>query len=88
MTSGGSEVTPAGAAVVALGGGHGLHASLSALRRVVDDLTAVVTVAPIMMITSSAAASGVSPGLIFNSHGRMRPRPPNNSHTPMKSMNQ
>ena len=31
--------------VVALGGGHGLHASLSALRRVVDDLTAVVTVA-------------------------------------------
>ena len=37
-------------AVVAMGGGHGLHASLSALRRlvddlVVDDLTAVVTVA-------------------------------------------
>jgi uncharacterized cofD-like protein len=32
-------------AVVALGGGHGLHASLSALRHVVDDLTAVVTVA-------------------------------------------
>ncbi len=31
--------------VVALGGGHGLHASLSALRHVVDDLTAVVTVA-------------------------------------------
>ena len=36
--------------VVALGGGHGLHASLRALRRlvdevVVDDLTAVVTVA-------------------------------------------
>ncbi|MDP3893781.1 uridine diphosphate-N-acetylglucosamine-binding protein YvcK [Nocardioides sp.] len=31
--------------VVALGGGHGLHASLSALRRVVGDLTAVVTVA-------------------------------------------
>ena len=36
--------------VVALGGGHGLHASLSALRLlvdelVVDDLTAVVTVA-------------------------------------------
>ena len=36
---------PAGSSVVALGGGHGLHASLSALRRVVDDLTAVVTVA-------------------------------------------
>jgi uncharacterized cofD-like protein len=31
--------------VVALGGGHGLHVSLSALRRVVGDLTAVVTVA-------------------------------------------
>ncbi|MEP7089851.1 MAG: uridine diphosphate-N-acetylglucosamine-binding protein YvcK [Nocardioidaceae bacterium] len=31
--------------VVALGGGHGLAASLSALRRVVQDLTAVVTVA-------------------------------------------
>ena len=31
--------------VVALGGGHGLHASLSALRHVVRDLTAVVTVA-------------------------------------------
>jgi uncharacterized cofD-like protein len=30
---------------VALGGGHGLHASLSALRRVVDDVTAIVTVA-------------------------------------------
>jgi uncharacterized cofD-like protein len=31
--------------VVALGGGHGLSATLSAMRRVVDDLTAVVTVA-------------------------------------------
>jgi uncharacterized cofD-like protein len=39
---------PAGLAdlrVVALGGGHGLAASLSALRRVVSDLTAIVTVA-------------------------------------------
>jgi uncharacterized cofD-like protein len=35
----------AAARVVALGGGHGLAASLSALRRVVQDLTAVVTVA-------------------------------------------
>jgi len=33
------------AKVVALGGGHGLSASLSALRHVVTDLTAVVTVA-------------------------------------------
>ena len=31
--------------VVALGGGHGLHASLSALRHVVHDPTAIVTVA-------------------------------------------
>jgi uncharacterized cofD-like protein len=34
-----------GPRVVALGGGHGLHASLSALRRITDDLTAIVTVA-------------------------------------------
>jgi uncharacterized cofD-like protein len=34
-----------GPAVVALGGGHGLAASLAALRRVTDRLTAVVTVA-------------------------------------------
>ncbi|RZS82821.1 putative cofD-like protein [Motilibacter rhizosphaerae] len=34
-----------GPAVVALGGGHGLAASLSALRRVTGSLTAVVTVA-------------------------------------------
>src|ERR671926_438550 len=31
--------------VVALGGGHGLYASLEALRLVTDQLTAVVTVA-------------------------------------------
>jgi uncharacterized cofD-like protein len=36
---------PARPRVVALGGGHGLHASLSALRRVTRDLTAIVTVA-------------------------------------------
>jgi uncharacterized cofD-like protein len=34
-----------GPAVVALGGGHGLAASLRALRRVTEELTAVVTVA-------------------------------------------
>ena len=34
-----------GRRVVALGGGHGLSASLSALRRVTTELTAVVTVA-------------------------------------------
>ena len=32
-------------AVVAFGGGHGLSASLTALRRVTDQLTAIVTVA-------------------------------------------
>lgn len=31
--------------MVALGGGHGLHATLTALRRLGDDITAVVTVA-------------------------------------------
>lgn len=36
---------PAGPRVVALGGGHGLAASLAALRRLTDRLTAVVTVA-------------------------------------------
>lgn len=38
-------VKPQGPKVVALGGGHGLYASLSALRRVTDRLTAIVTVA-------------------------------------------
>ncbi|MGW0230454.1 gluconeogenesis factor YvcK family protein [Actinopolymorpha singaporensis] len=42
----GTVQTPgAGPKVVALGGGHGLSASLSALRQVTDQLTAVVTVA-------------------------------------------
>lgn len=36
---------PGALRAVALGGGHGLHASLSALRRLTIDLTAVVTVA-------------------------------------------
>lgn len=40
-----SEQAPAVPAVVALGGGHGLAASLMALRRVTSDVTAVVTVA-------------------------------------------
>lgn len=39
------DVRPALPAVVAFGGGHGLSASLSALRRITDRLTAVVTVA-------------------------------------------
>ena len=34
-----------GRSVVALGGGHGLAASLEALKLVCDDITAVVTVA-------------------------------------------
>ncbi len=40
-----SERTRRDLKVVALGGGHGLSASLAALRHVVSDLTAVVTVA-------------------------------------------
>ncbi len=44
-TPGAASPAASGARVVALGGGHGLAASLSALRRVVEDLTAVVTVA-------------------------------------------
>jgi len=36
---------PARRRVVALGGGHGLYASLSALRRITRDLTAIVTIA-------------------------------------------
>jgi len=47
VTSGASKRVPdrTDLKVVALGGGHGLAASLSALRHVVSDLTAVVTVA-------------------------------------------
>lgn len=46
-TSEGNDVPAIGAQprVVALGGGHGLYAALSALRRVTSDLTAIVTVA-------------------------------------------
>ena len=40
-----SSGVPSGPAVVAFGGGHGLAASLAALRHVTDRLTAVVTVA-------------------------------------------
>ncbi|MGL5825161.1 MAG: gluconeogenesis factor YvcK family protein [Nocardioides sp.] len=40
-----SAVTAHAGHVVAFGGGHGLHASLSALRQVTHQLTAVVTVA-------------------------------------------
>jgi uncharacterized cofD-like protein len=47
MTTAASEVPgrPRRRRVVAFGGGHGLYASLSALRRVSRDLTAIVTVA-------------------------------------------
>ena len=45
MTVAGSGRCASVRAVVALGGGHGLAASLRALRRVTDALTAVVTVA-------------------------------------------
>ncbi|MCC5575992.1 uridine diphosphate-N-acetylglucosamine-binding protein YvcK [Microtetraspora sp. AC03309] len=42
---GAKDAGPAGPRVVALGGGHGLYASLSALRTVTRDLTAIATVA-------------------------------------------
>ena len=45
MTSPGTEPAERSLRVVAFGGGHGLAASLSALRRVTDDVTAIVTVA-------------------------------------------
>lgn len=40
-----SDAQPADLRAVALGGGHGLHATLSALRKITTDVTAVVTVA-------------------------------------------
>ena len=40
-----SRETPEGPAIVALGGGHGLFATLQAVRRLTFDVTAVVTVA-------------------------------------------
>jgi uncharacterized cofD-like protein len=43
--AGDGDGEPVDVSVVALGGGHGLHASLSALREVARDVTAVVTVA-------------------------------------------
>lgn len=49
--------------VVALGGGHGLAASLSALRRVTSELTAVVTVAD----------NGGSSGRLRNEFGTLPP---------------
>jgi uncharacterized cofD-like protein len=45
VTSSHSQGRPQHRRVVALGGGHGLYASLSGLRRVTRDLTAIVTVA-------------------------------------------
>ena len=45
MRAGGEREVGSGPAVVALGGGHGLAASLSALRLMSDRLTAIVTVA-------------------------------------------
>ncbi|HEY4571098.1 MAG TPA: 2-phospho-L-lactate transferase CofD family protein, partial [Kribbella sp.] len=45
MTHGSAHGSARAPRVVALGGGHGLAASLSALRHVTDQLTAVVTVA-------------------------------------------
>jgi 2-phospho-L-lactate transferase/gluconeogenesis factor (CofD/UPF0052 family) len=38
-------MTGRGPSIVALGGGHGLYATLTAVRRLSNDVTAVVTVA-------------------------------------------
>ena len=45
MTRSEPELSLMGPMVVALGGGHGLAASLEALRRITQQLTAIVTVA-------------------------------------------
>src|SRR5258705_531395 len=45
-------------------------------------------VAPIMMITSPAAASGIRPGRMRRSPGRTRPSAPSTSATPMNLKNQ
>ncbi|MGN6607433.1 MAG: gluconeogenesis factor YvcK family protein, partial [Jatrophihabitans sp.] len=45
MSEPGAAASGRGPRIVALGGGHGLHASLTALRRLTRNLTAVVTVA-------------------------------------------
>lgn len=44
-------------AVVALGGGHGLHASLSALRHLLDDLT-VDTLTAVVTVADNGGSSG------------------------------
>ena len=49
---------------------------------------APTTVAPSMMTTRPAAASGVSPVRMRSSPGRIRPSPPRISATPMKCRNQ
>src|SRR5580704_16570068 len=58
-----SESSSSGRRVVALGGGHGLHATLSALRLITNDITAVVTVAD----------DGGSPGRIRREFGVLPP---------------
>ena len=55
---------PRGPRVVALGGGHGLAASLAAARHVTDSLTAVVT-----DIARSLERQGIRRLLIVNGHG-------------------
>ncbi len=52
-----SEVRPTAQSAVALGGGHGLHASLSALRRLHDDLT-LDEVTGIVTVADNGGSSG------------------------------
>jgi len=57
-----SAARVAGPAVVALGGGHGLSATLSALRLMSDRITAIVTVAALDLV-----------GQLLHSRGRVLP---------------
>ena len=64
-----------GPSVVALGGGHGLSASLSALRLLTTELTAIVTVAD----------DGGSSGRLREEYGVLPPgRPPDGALRPVR----
>ena len=46
-----------------------------------------VTIAPIMMMVSPAAASGVNLGWMRSAQGRIKPMPPRTSRIPIVTMN-
>ena len=51
---------PGGLKVVALGGGHGLAASLSALRRVTPDLTAIIAIGVVLYVVTRSLRARIS----------------------------